>query len=242
MKSIPAWMYKNFIAHRGYFNTSNPENSLAAFKRAVEHGYAIELDVQILKDDTLIVFHDTHLKRMTGLDKSLLECTYEDIKGLRLLDTDEKIPTFSECLDLVNGQVPLMIEFKNESQSTHLEETAYEVLKSYTGQYIIQSFNPLSVLWFKQHAAHIVRGQLSCKHKKLGFIKRFVMRNVMTNIITRPDFVIYDIQDLDAWIIRRLQINKMPLFGYTAKSIEDYKMAKAKGINACFEGFDPKDL
>ncbi|MBI9013336.1 MAG: glycerophosphodiester phosphodiesterase [Clostridiales bacterium] len=242
MKKIPKWMYNVPIAHRGFFDALAPENSLKSFQQAIDRGFAIELDVQILKDQTLIVFHDEQLKRMTGVEGNLLDCTYDDIKDLRLLTTDEKIPTFKEVLECVNGQVPLMIEFKNKFSKTKLEALGYEQLKNYTGEYVIQSFNPISVNWFRKHAPHIIRGQLASryKNKKMFFILKFVFRNVLTNIITKPDYVIYDIKGLETHIVHKLKKKGMPLFSYTAKSKLDYDYAMALEIPPCFEGFDPE--
>lgn len=244
MNRMPSWIDDLHIAHRGYFNDSCPENSLAAFKRAIDHGYAIELDVQMLKDGQLIVFHDNHLLRMTGLDRILSECDYEDLKDLKLLTSEETIPTFEAVLSCVNGQVPLMIEFKNDTSHCELERKSYDLLKDYKGAYVIQSFNPLSVLWFKKHAKEVVRGQLSCRHEKskINLINRFIIRNVMTNVITRPDFVIYDIKALDAFIIKWLKFRKKPLYGYTAKSPDTYQQAIAEEVKPVFEGFDPESL
>ena len=165
MKRIPDWLNGKFIAHRGYFNESVPENSLSAFELAINKGFAIELDVQMLKCGTLVVFHDTNLNRMTGLNKMISDVVYDDIKTLRLNNSDDHIPTLTETLDFIDGKTPLMIEFKNESLSNKLEELSYEILKNYSGEYVIQSFNPLSVKWFKNNAEHITRGQLSNRYK-----------------------------------------------------------------------------
>ena len=242
MKKIPEWMYNIPIAHRGYFDALAPENSLKSFQNAIDRGFAIELDVQILKDGTLIVFHDEQLKRMTGVEGSILDCTYDDIKDLRLLNTDEKIPTFKDVLECVNGQVPLMVEFKNTSSKTKLEAFGYELLKTYKGDYVMQSFNPISVNWFRKHAPHIIRGQLASRYenKKMSPISKMVLRNVLTNVITKPDYVIYSIKGLETHTIRRLKRRGMPLFSYTAKSKLDYDYAMSLNIPPCFEGFDPE--
>jgi len=242
MKIIPKWMYNVPIAHRGYFDTLAPENSLKSFQQAIDRGFAIELDVQILKDDTLVVFHDVQLKRMTGLDLALHDCTYDDIKELYLLNTLEKIPTFEEVLECVNGQVPLMVEFKNDSTKTKLEILGYELLKSYKGAYVMQSFNPISVNWFRKHAPDVIRGQLASRYenKRMSPISKMVLRNVVTNIVTKPDYVIYDIKALETYIVRRLKRKGMPLFSYTAKSKLDYDYAMRLKIPPCFEGFDPE--
>lgn len=244
MSRIPNWMNTQMIAHRGFFDNSAPENSLAAFQKAIDRQFAIELDVQVMADGTLIVFHDWNFMRMTGFTGKVNETTYDQIKQLTLLETREHIPTFAEVLSLVDGQVPLMVELKNESRNHDLEKKAYALLKGYKGPYIIQSFNPSSVNWFRKHAGEVVRGQLSCRHEttEMKFITRWLMRNVWTNIVTRPDFVIYDIKALDAWIIKWLKWRRKPLFGYTAKSKEAYLQARAAGILAVFEQFDPRDL
>lgn len=240
--SVPKWMYEKPIAHRGYFDDESPENSLRAFKKAIENNYAIEMDVRILKDDTLIVFHDDNFKRMTGVDLSLNEANKEDLVNLKLLNTEEPVPTFQEFLELIDGQIPLMIEFKNDTFDNKTESLAYELLKNYHGEYVIQSFNPMSIYWFKKHAPHIVRGQLSFdyKNQKMSFVKRWFLKNVYGNILTKPHYVIYDIHALESKVISKLRKKQMPLFSYTAKSLKDYHYALSLNIPACFEGFSPE--
>lgn len=247
MNRIPNWLNEKHIAHRGYFNKSVPENTLAAFELAIYNGFAIELDVQLLKCGTLIVFHDTSLKRMTGLNKLISDVTYNDIKDLKILDSKENIPTFLQVLELVNARTQLMIELKNETVSTRLEELSYKYLKEYKGEYIVQSFNPLSVKWFKDHANHVIRGQLACRYNSktdlnMSFIKKFILRNLLMNFITKPDYINYDIKGLDSFIIKYLKFIKKPIYGYTAKSKEEYEKALELGVRACFEGFNPVNL
>ena len=70
MKKLPKdfWLYKYKIAHRGSHNLNSPENSMKAFENAIKNNYAIELDVHILKDNNIVVFHDKNLERMTSID------------------------------------------------------------------------------------------------------------------------------------------------------------------------------
>ena len=105
------FMHRNF-AHRGLYDNEKgvPENSLAAFRAAMENGYGCELDVQFTKDKQLIVFHDNDYKRACGVDKPVWELTLEEAKELRLFGTDERIPTFREVLDTIAGQNPLIVE------------------------------------------------------------------------------------------------------------------------------------
>ena len=76
----PMYEFKNwYYAHRGFHDnkTDAPENSLKAMKLAVEHGYGIELDVQLTKDEKVVVFHDATLKRVCGVDAKVNSMTYE---------------------------------------------------------------------------------------------------------------------------------------------------------------------
>ena len=102
------------FAHRGLFNPKLgiPENSMPAFSRAIEKGYGIELDVQVTKDNRIVVFHDYSLGRMCGIDIPLETKTYAELQELCLQNTRETIPLLSDVLKLVNGQVPLLVEIK----------------------------------------------------------------------------------------------------------------------------------
>ena len=130
------------IAHRGIYNNINiPENSIPAFKRALKLNYPIELDVNITKDNVLVVFHDNNLLRMTGVNKNINDVTYKEIKELSLLNTKEKIPTLSEVLNLTKGKVMLLIEIKKSNKYKILTNKLINILNNYKCQYIIQSFD-----------------------------------------------------------------------------------------------------
>ena len=98
-----------YIAHRGLHDKNIPENSMAAFKRAVEYGYAIELDVQKTSDNELVVFHDESLYRMCKVKKKITECTFSELCSMTLGESSEHIPKFVDVLNLVHGAVPMLI-------------------------------------------------------------------------------------------------------------------------------------
>lgn len=129
------------IAHRGYFDNEGPapENSLAAFQRAIDHGYCIEVDTQITADGTAVVLHDKSLLRTSGVDRNVEEMTDAELAECRLFDTDEKVPTFAEVLDLIDGQVPLLVEIKGEAGDdvASISAATYEQLKTYDGIYVV---------------------------------------------------------------------------------------------------------
>lgn len=155
---------KNYFAHRGVISGSFPENSLGAFGECVFLRRGIELDVRITKDGVPVVFHDKTLKRMCGDGRRISACTYEELRTLRLLDTEEKIPSLEDVLSLVAGKVPLLIETKLPRYIpwTHrLEKAMLPLLKKYRGEYLLQSFNRYSIRYMKRKLPKIKCGILS---------------------------------------------------------------------------------
>ncbi len=210
------------FAHRGFHNLADnvPENSLTAFKKAVELGYGIELDIRETKDHEIVVFHDDSLKRMCNLDKLVEELTLAELKELKLLNTSEAIPTFSEVLELVKGRVPILVEYKAHlpgDECKDLCERANAILSDYEGSYCIESFNYKVLGWYKKNRPEILRGQLSmgmqcyevalgkAEAKKLPMLNRRMVTYLLGNFIGRPNFISYRYQDIN-WIVK---LNKL---------------------------------
>lgn len=189
-------------AHRGLFSEdqSIPENSIEAFKRAIDNGYGIELDVQFSKDKKVVVFHDDDLKRACGVDKKVCELDYAELSELTLFDTDKKIPLFTEVLRMIKGQVPLIVELKTGSNNNELCEKVYSILKHYPGQYCIESFNPLIVSWFRFHAPKVFRGVLTQSKKEylesptMDKKLAFILSNILINPLARPHFIAHRLE------------------------------------------------
>lgn len=151
-------------AHRGLFDNESgpPENSLPAFARAVEGGYGIELDVQLSRDGKLVVFHDDDLARMCSAEGRVDSYSYEELREMPLLGSGERIPLFTEVLELVAGRVPLIVELKMSPVNNYpVCEAANRILSGYRGAYCVESFSPLAVRWYRKHRPDVVRGQLS---------------------------------------------------------------------------------
>ncbi len=184
-----------YVAHRGLHDENLPENSIAAFKAAVEQGYPIEIDLHLTCDGEVVVFHDKTLNRMCGCDGEVAKLTLDDLKSKRLKDSQETIPTLRECLEAVNGKVPLLIEYKMENGNTGaLCKTADEILSKYQGSYLIQSFFPQVLAWYKKNRKNVCRGQLASHFRKQGFAK-WLSGNLLLNFLGRPDFVSYKHSD-----------------------------------------------
>jgi len=236
------WIIKDFIAHRGLHTDKEPENSIGAFLNAIKKGYPIELDVRIIDDGTLIVFHDAKLGRMTGDDGYACNLKRDDLKDLRLNKTEYTIPTLEEALAAIDGKVPVVIEIKNECKAGPLEKKLLEILKEYSGEYAVQSFNPYSLEFFRVFAPHIMRGQLSCSFKgeKLAWYKKFFLKRMFMNKTTKPDFIAYKFSDLPNRFVKKYQDKGLPLLAWTIRSDADYELVKQYCDNIIFEGFEPQ--
>jgi glycerophosphoryl diester phosphodiesterase len=192
------FLRRNF-AHRGLHSRdlTVPENSLKAFELAAAAGYGIELDVQLTRDGQVVVFHDADLERVCGVKGLLEDRTFEELQELRLLNTEEKIPLFTDVLEVVRGRGPLIVELKNGKSNKELCEKTYEILKGYKGDYCIESFNPRIVAWFRRHAKEVLRGQLAAPAKDYeGEVKpftAFLLSHVLLNFLSRPQFIAYKI-------------------------------------------------
>ena len=194
----------HLYAHRGLFDneTDAPENSMKAFKKAVDSGFGMEMDIQLTKDGQMVVFHDWSLKRMCGVEGKVCEYTFDELQQFSLLKSEEKIPLFTEVLKLVDGKVPLIIEYKIETPDASVCEVGNEILKDYKGIYCIESFNPFGVHWYKKHRKDVVRGQLSEEFLKNGSPKTpvyFIVAKLLTNFWTKPDFIAYNALNYKNW-------------------------------------------
>ena len=215
------FLTKSLIAHRGLHDVSSGiiETSIESFKLAIDKKYIIELDVHVLKDGEIVVFHDDNLYRITGVNKNISECTYNEIKDLKLKNINSYIPKLEEVLKLVDGRVPLLIEIKNNSKVGIFEENLAEILDTYKGDFAIQSFNPFVINWFKKYRPQVLRGQLAAGFKSENVIKRFFLKNMVLNIFTKPDFISYAVNDLSLEKVKSIRKKRL-LLGWTVKTDE----------------------
>lgn len=232
-------------AHRGLWDDSYPENSLAAFEMAARNGFGIELDIQLSKDKKVMVFHDYDLKRMCGVDKKLCDLTYSELSELSLNGTQYKIPTLSDVLKLVDGRVPLLIELKGENQNTEACQKAVAFLDKYDGPFCVESFNPLLLSWMKKHRPRFSRGQLvtvlNKKTKGRSPILNFALSNMLLNFLSRPDFVAVDMKIEKSIKVRICEkLFSAEVFVWTVRSNKDYIECRKNKHNTIFEKFIPQ--
>ena len=240
MTPFRGWLY----AHRGLHDnqTDAPENSLAAFGKAVEGGFGIELDIQLTKDGQVVVFHDDTLKRICGIEGKICDYTYEQLQEFHLCDSKEQIPLFTQ--ELVDGKVPLIVEFKgNNSVSVALCPVADAILQKYKGTYCMESFNPLLVAWYRKNCPQVVRGQLSERFFSNGRknILHFVLQNLLLNFYAKPDFIAYKWSDHQT-LARRLcrSLYGITAVTWTIQSQEAYQASKKHFDLFIFDSFIPE--
>lgn len=243
-KKLDGWFY----AHRGLHDNKSeaPENTLRAFLLAVEHGYGIELDVQLTKDKIPVVIHDYNLKRACNEDVKISEYNYEDLLKFNLFGSQERLPTFKEVLKLVDGKVPLIIELKIPWKADTLCELVSDMLKDYKGIYCIESFNPFGLAWYKKHFPKVVRGQLATdfmKEKVEGSkFQYFVLKHLLLNFYTKPNFIAYHhiYKTGLSYTICRI-IYKVKTVAWTIQSQKDLEESKNYYELFIFESFIPEE-
>ena len=228
-------------AHRGLFDNDSdaPENSLNAMRKAVEAGYGIEFDIQLSKDDVPVIFHDASLKRMCGVDGKVWDYTLEELQKMKLANSNETIPTLEQVLGVVDGKVPLIIEYKMDRVDTKVCELGNAILEKYNGVYCMESFHPFAVKWYRDNRPDVIRGQLSQDFSKTDYkgIQYWAMTHLLLNFLTRPDFIAYNHKDKDIFS-RRLcaQLGALSV-AWTIKNREQYEEAKPYFDLVIFDSF-----
>lgn len=232
-------------AHRGLHGENAPENSMAAFRAALEKGYGIELDVHLLRDGGLAVIHDHSLLRTAGSDVLIEDLSSDDLADYRLAN-GEAIPLLADVLALAKGKTPLIIELKSaKSNYAALTDAAVAAMDGYVGQWCLESFDPRCLRRLKKHYPKVIRGQLSedFVHNKTvssPFVLKLIMTVLVTNFLTSPDFVAYEFEDrkvLSLQLCRKLW--RLPMVAWTLKSQEEFDLAIEDGCIPIFEGFLP---
>ncbi|MDE6600687.1 MAG: glycerophosphodiester phosphodiesterase [Lachnospiraceae bacterium] len=236
---------KRYFAHRGLHDNGGdaPENSMAAFRKAVETGLGMELDVQVTKDGVPVIFHDFKLERICGVEGKVVNHTYGELQAYTLCHSGERIPKLSDLLEMVDGRVPLIVEIKAETADVSGCAAIDGLLRAYHGAYCIESFNPMVLWWFRRNHGNVVRGQLSSNFRKEGEywnILYFAMTHLLFNFLTKPDFIAYNhkfSEEPGRRICRRLY--RHPAAAWTIRSERDLEALQGEYDVFIFDSFLP---
>lgn len=250
-QSWPGWERFEGVrfAHRGLHDPQQgiPENSMAAFRRAIEHGFGAELDVHLMADGNLAVVHDSDLSRVCGKSVYIEDLTAAELEDYPLMGTEERIPLFQDVLALFAGKTPLVIELKAERGNARaLTDAVMSALEEWNGTYCVESFHPAVLLRLKERYPHVLRGQLSqnfLRDSEVGNLSlptRFLLTNLLTTSLTRPDFIAYKWQDRDNASLRLMRA----LYGvhevaWTVRAPSVMERLDRAGVTSIFEGFVP---
>jgi hypothetical protein len=233
------WHY----AHRGLHDRDIPENSLAAFAAAAKAGYGIELDVQLSRDGVAMVFHDATLTRVCGIDGKVADYTAAELQKMPLCGMAEHtIPTLADVLRTVDGRVPLLVEIKGYVQVSPVCEATVALLDTYKGAYMIESFTPCVVHWFKKNRPAVIRGQLSSRLFRKGkrTLGNLIVQSLCCNFIAKPDFIAFCYEDRGLLSFRlSTRFYRAWSMAWTVKGSEDEE--RSRGFHdIIFEGYRPE--
>jgi glycerophosphoryl diester phosphodiesterase len=255
MDRIPGWLKGIPIAHRGLHDVSRgiPENSLPAFWAAARAEYPIELDVRLLRDGEVVVMHDRDLDRVTHASGPVSALDTKALREVALLGVassgdarldDARVPLLRDVLDLIAASTPLLIEIKNEGEAGTIEPAVAAVLDGYRGAFAIQSFNPATVAWWRDHQPAVARGLLAgdFRHEPVDDATRKHLQNLESVAACEPDFIGYDIRLLPCDPVTRQRKAGRLVVGWTARSLDEARRAREHCDNVIFEGFDASPL
>ncbi|MEO9877245.1 MAG: glycerophosphodiester phosphodiesterase family protein [Anderseniella sp.] len=244
------WLTQVAIAHRGLHDKQGGvlENSLSAFEAAIKHGYAIELDVQLSSDGEAMVFHDHILDRLTNETGSIHDVTAADLNKIAYAGGTGTIPTLAQVLELVAGQVGLVIEIKSSwSGSTELVRRTSQCLASYTGEAAVMSFDPVQVAWLAHEEPDIIRGMVADgatqdDYPWLPLSTRLSLREFRHADLTQPDFLSLDKHWLPCPVSKAYRNQRVPMICWTVRSEQEASDALRWCDQITFEGYLPKAM
>lgn len=232
------FLVKTPIAHKGVHDNKKGiiENTIPAFFLSIEKGYTIELDIHIIKDGTIVVFHDDTLKRAAGINKRLKEYTYDELKKITIFETKETIPTLEDVLKLVNGRVGVLIELKYDNSVYLLAKELTKLLENYAGEFALQSFHPLSAYWFKKNKPEWIRGQIVSDFigEKQNKIEQWGLEILLKNPFMDMDFVSCQLSLLANKIMQDIKKEKI-LLGWTVERKEEEEKYKPYCDNMIYD-------
>ena len=245
---LPSAFLDRPIAHRALHDIADgkPENSRAAIRAAIAHGYGIEIDLQLSSDNAAMVFHDYGLERLTETRGPVRERSVSALQNVNLKGGDEGIPTFPEVLDLVAGQVPLLVELKDQDGAMGsgvgpLEEAAVAAVEGYSGALAFMSFNPHSVARIAELAPHLPRGLTTSAFDPGDWP---LSKETCARLRDIPDydrvgaaFISHEAADLGRTRVADLKASGADILCWTIKSPEAEAEARKIAQNVTFEGY-----
>ena len=224
------WLNKLPIAHRGLHSNANNiyENTKESFLAAVNENYAIECDVVLSKDHEVVVFHDENLKRLCNLDKNVSSLTMNELRSLKIYESNSNIISLDEMLHVVSAHVPIIIEIKGKF-TPFIEERIQEIIRSYRGPIALKTFNLISVEWLIKFLPYVYKGLVIDSNTN----------NFESILDLNIDFVSCDIEFIESNLVDRLKKKGLPIITWTVDNEDKKKKANLIADNIIFENIRP---
>lgn len=240
MDIFNSWIINNTITRYGFVTDTEPENTIGAYQNAIKLKTPIMLAVQCLDDENIICFSYKNIAKVTEGTGYVQTLNINDVKDLKIKNTDYNILTFEEALNYIDGQVPVLVHIINDGNVGKNESNIYKILKNYNGEYAISSTNPYVLLWFKDNAPNVWRGIKSCKFsdKYFGSIKSKKLTKLKFNKMCEPDFIIYNACDLPNKYVKKHSL--LPIIAYDVTNEHDYLNVVKHCDNVISDGFIPE--
>ncbi|PWJ21911.1 glycerophosphodiester phosphodiesterase family protein [Jannaschia seohaensis] len=251
MIPLPASFLKGHLAHRGLHDREKgrPENSLAAFRAAIELGVGIELDVQRSADGVAMAFHDYKLERLTGRAGQIADLDAAALAEVPLLGGDEGVPTLAQALAEIAGRVPVLIEVKDQDGAMGpnvgpLEDAVLAALDGYEGDVALMSFNPHSVAHMATKAPHLPRGLTTSAFDAEDWPD--LPAETRERLARIPDldrvgaaFISHQGDALTMPRVAEIKAQGLPILCWTIRSKEQERIARTVADAVTFEGYLP---
>lgn len=234
MQSLRKYYILNKIiiaAHRGASGEA-PENTLIAYKKAIEVGIpAIEVDVHLTKDDFVVAFHDDNLARITKSNQLISESTYNDLLTVEIgtwFDPkfkNEQIPTLNQVLEVIHNKAYLILEMKPFAERP--EQFVQNVIN------ILDKYDYLDKTLLVSFDYNLLK-LINITNSKLNIAAiKIPDSNLLPNdlkLLTNCDAVICSINELDDKISNNAKSNKIPIGVYDVDNAELFNKAMSFNV------------
>lgn len=236
------------LAHRALHDVTDgrPENSRAAIRAAIAAGYGIEIDVQLSRDGAAMVFHDYALERLAHGKGAVRLLDADALRATPLRGGDEGIPDLDEVLQIVAGQVPLVVELKDQDGGMGpdvgpLEQATAAALDGYKGDIAVMSFNPHSVAMMQQLAPQIARGITTSSYQPedwpLSATRCDELREIPDYDRVGASFISHEADDLGRPRVAALKAAGADVCCWTVRSAAQEAVARKVADTITFEGY-----
>ena len=232
------WLTERPIAHRGYHDLNRTvwENTLSAFARAADAGFAIECDLQYAADAIPVVFHDDDLKRLCGIEGDVRARTAGELGLLPIGGTADRVLTLRQLLHLVKGRVPLVLELKGrKGDDEGFAMAVLDAIEDYEGPVALMSFDQ----WLLKDLKEIGTSRPVGLTAEGARPENFAVHEAAMQL--GLDFISYYYGHLPNDFISQQRDLGKQIITWTVRDDEARTITALNADQMTFEGFDPRE-